>query len=202
MHNFVGVIILPCWWADECYVAVQSTARHLWLDVFLKRASTLADALWSPRDWIKQPYGMPWVDLLTPWYVDNPGVEIMLWRNDMPGERGVAVGWRYLDYPSKWIYATVIVPRMNKSRMQLTYLDWGWRFMEVAKDFYWETDETNNAWPYVYAPRGYSTEDVMDWVDTLTRMTTLMTVTERADYYKKIPFIKDVIRRYANERWL
>ena len=29
-----------------------------------------------------------------------------------------------------------------------------------------------------------------------------MTMTERAAYYTKIPFIKDVIRRYANERWL
>ena len=151
MYNFVGLVMLECWWLPGYYVAVQSTTNHYYLDVFLKKAATIAKALSSKTRWVQQNYQIPWVDLISPWFLEHRGAEIVLWSNDFPGETGVTLGYRFLGYPSKWIYANVVVPHMTPSEMQLSYLQWGHRFMDYATNICWEIDETTSVWPHVYA---------------------------------------------------
>ena len=195
MSNHVTVILLECWWLPGSYAAFQSTPDNYTLDVYLKRARTIAKALTTTTRWAKQSYQMPWVDLIRSWYQTHSGAEIVLWTNDNPRERGIKMAMRFLNVPMKWIYATIQVPGMTPAKMQLIYLEWGCRFFEYASDTrsaMYRTWDQNSVWPFVYPPSGTPISEVREWVVNRAR---------DEGYEDRLPFIMKVIDYFVDHRW-
>ena len=140
MNAFVQVLLMACEWKDKYYVAFQSTGTQFYLDVYMKKAVTLMSAMSTATKWIKQPYQMPWTQVLYYVWYDTCGAEIILWTNDLGREVGLKLGYRYLENPTKWHYANVLVPSMSKLEMQMSYLQWGHAFENYAWNYYCETD--------------------------------------------------------------
>ena len=196
MYNFVHVLMLESWWKKGFYAAFQSTRDHYVLDVYLKPAKSLKDALSSPGRWVKQTYQKLWVELIDPRFLARRGAEICLWTNNFKGEDGVTVGFRYLVDPMKWIYATISIPTKVGTDIQLTYLEWGHRFEDYATDIWWERrwsqHRRKEVWPFFYPPKGTSMDDAKKGI---------IEQAKKNGFEDKIPFIKKALTFYVSERW-
>ena len=119
MNAYVHVLILACIWQGSHYVANQSTASQFEMEVYLKEAANLDEAMNSPTKWIKQPYTIPWTKILSQFWWDTEGFEIQLYSNDYEGEAGITAHYRYMAEFKKWYYARIMVPHCDNqwSRM-------------------------------------------------------------------------------------
>ena len=192
MNAFVHVLMLACVWKRGYYVAFQSTAGQFYMDVYLKKAVDLISAMSTESGWVQQTYQMPWTMVLEQVLCRSHGSEIILWTNDFPGETGLTVGYRYLELPTKWYYAKVVVPCLSKWQMQLSYLNWGYKLDNYAWNFYAETDPRSTGMPFFYKPKSASIEDVTQWaVDHATLH----------GYEYMVPWIRMAIAYYRDHRW-
>ena len=77
MHNFVHVLMLACEWCHDHYLAVQSDSSQYYLDVYLKKASSIKDAMNSRKKWVKQKHRISWVSLMYYLAWDTTGMEML-----------------------------------------------------------------------------------------------------------------------------
>ena len=113
--------MLDCWWKKDFYVAFQSTNDHYKLHIYTNPTRSLKKALSSTKRWVKQTYQMSWVELIDPWFLAHRGAEILLWTNELHGERGVTMRVCILDcvyvcqgvYQHANIYARVCASECN-----------------------------------------------------------------------------------------
>ena len=192
MENFVHVLIMACMWDEAYYVALQSIASQWYSDVYLKRAADLRSAMTTATKWVKQSYKIPWTKALYYVFYDTCGAEILLWQNNFVHELGLTMGYRYVEDPGTWYYANVVVPSMKKSKMQVSYLQWGYAWKNYVTKCYYETDPDEDNLPYFYVPKTASIEDVDRWV--LDDATT-------PGYERLLPFFRAMLVYYRNKRW-
>ena len=91
-------IVMACYWLANHYVAYQSMANQFYLSIHVKRARTLKDAIFGPGKWRKLRRTMPWTRIMSFLYWDSQGMEIQLFPNSYPGEKGVTAIYRFFDY--------------------------------------------------------------------------------------------------------
>ena len=126
------------------------------------------------------------------WWYDPYGAELCLWTNEHPGERGLTVGYRYLEEPTVWHYATILVPYMAKKTMQLTYLEWGPGWENYATNSYTVADLGEDDLPYVYKPRHVSHVHLVYCIcrDAMDN-----------GYGRLWPFFRKMLVYYRSKRW-
>ena len=107
---YIHYVIIACMWAAGHYATFRSTAQQYTMEVFLKPAETLSEAMSTAGEWIPQPYRMPWTQILYYLWWDSEGYEACLYSNDFKGERGINVIYRFPAHPTQWHQANVDVP--------------------------------------------------------------------------------------------
>jgi len=197
MYNFVHVLMMACAWNDGYYVAFQSTGSQYLMDVYMKKASNLEEALSNrKKKWVRQIYQMPWTAILQYLWWDTEGMEMTLWRNTYRYESGLTVAYRFLAESSKWVYATVVVPNMDQRSMQTSFLVWGANMEAYVQDTYIYNEEQEQKsschLPYFYKPKDATVQDILSWAEEHAHF---------EGYGHLIPFIRTVVKSYANNRW-
>ena len=161
MKEFVHIIILPCRWLPGNYVTWQSTRNEIDFDVYIKPAANLITAMTDPTTrWVKQTYQTRWTRILFFLYWDNMGAQMLLFSNHFEYEKGITVAWRYLNVPTTWNYAQVVIPNFSKWAMQIGYSIWGCYLEYYTTKKYTVTDLTSDYLPY-YGPRKKISEDTL-----------------------------------------
>lgn len=192
MNAFVQVVLMACMWQEGYYGAFQSTGTQFQMDVYVKKAKTLTSAMFSSGKWMKQDYQMPWTEV--PYYLwwDTCGAELCLWTNDFKKEKGLTVGYRYLEAPCEWFYAHVVLPSMSKWQMQMSLLECGHKFSDYVLSAWSFTDMGASAMPYFYKPRTATDNEVLQWA---------IDHAQSNGYESLVPFIRKLLRYYAKHRW-
>ena len=101
MDAFIHWLVFACPWLDDHYIGLCSTGK-MTMKVYLKKANTVAKALHGAGRWAKQPYVLPWWMVMYYWWYDPEGYEALLYSNDLPGEEGITITWRYMRYHASW----------------------------------------------------------------------------------------------------
>ena len=109
MDAIVRVLILPCFWKKDHYAAFVSTRDQLEMEIYVKRTSSLEEAMSDPASWIKQAYEIISSQLLYHLWWSTDGFEIVLYNSDILGETGTWVNYRWLAQNTTWYTSKVIV---------------------------------------------------------------------------------------------
>jgi hypothetical protein len=128
MEAFIQFLIIACEWCENNYVAFRSTGTQWDMDVFLKPAASLFEAMTSTNPWIKKGYRMPWTQVLCYLWWDSEGYEACLYENNFPGEIGtITMIWRFLADHTQWHKAKISVP--DYSPWSCMYLNQDYRIV-------------------------------------------------------------------------
>ena len=112
---FEHFVVFACWWISGHYVAFQSTSNQWTMELHVKRASSLKEAIFGKGKWRKLAKTMTWTRVMYYFYWDSQGgMEIQLFPNSYDDEEGVTVTYRYFDDFRRWISAQIVVPDMTK----------------------------------------------------------------------------------------
>ena len=106
----IHYVIIACMWVAGNYATFRSTAQQYDMEVLLKPAETLSEAMSTNGEWILQPYRMPWTQILSYLWWGPEGYEACLYSADFKGERGINLIYRFLAQPTQWHQANIDVP--------------------------------------------------------------------------------------------
>jgi hypothetical protein len=134
MDAFVHVLILACFWRKGHYAAFISTREQFEMEIYVKRASSLTEAMSDPASWIKQAYQIISSQLLYHLWWDTEGFEMVLYSSDIPGESGTWVNYRWLAQNTTWYTANVVVALLQDA-WSCMYLNQDYRIVHPSSFF-------------------------------------------------------------------
>ena len=117
---------------------------------------------------------------------------MLLFSNHFEYEKGITVAWRYLNVPTTWNYAQVVIPKCSKWAMQIGYSMWGCYLEYYTTNKYTVTDLTSDYLPYFYKPKKTSEDALLSWAAEHALQN---------NYTYFMPFIRVMVRNYATKRW-
>ena len=173
-------------------MSVQSTNDQLMMQVYLKKAKNLKEAMFAKTPWVLQDYVMPWTAVLFYLWWDTTGMEICLFSNDYKNEEGITAAYRFFEDHTRWIYSKVVIPGCDKWTMQRTFLHWGGRVKDYAGPETTWFDNSLGDLPCFYKPKKYNVQDLLNKAERHA---------EDCDYAYLMPFIHEMVQTYSATRW-
>ena len=105
---------------DDDYASVRSTPSQYWLELWKCKASSLGDAIWNQKTWVYDGY-VTWIQVMI-WLYYGDTFEAQLFTNNLQGEAGVTISYRYLSRFRSWTTAIVDIPTMDQELKHVSQL--------------------------------------------------------------------------------